>query len=175
MPIQPTTYPAELISELEKATTDVLSGGLMPLLSPSPGNLHISLMLDIQQLNSLRNVRIKTTEPEGIRIMVVGDSGVEAALDFYYLNDEIRFTHGLAGHHLLEFTAALNAIEQSVSNDKATFQIACLDFHYAAHPYLLAYNNRRINIYNYFKGTLLSIPQRELKQLLGHLGRNRTT
>lgn len=173
MPIKATTYPLGLTQRLESKVTELLRGKLIPMYSENITDLRITFLMDIQQLQNLQNVRIKMTDPEGIRVIIASRSGVEASLDFYYQNDDVRFSHCLAGRHLQEFAAAINALEQAYHGRKSEFEVACIDFHYAAYPYLIAYYGRTIRLFIFFKGELLRLHLKDLKKQLGHLGRNR--
>jgi len=172
MSLQPATYPRDLTEKLELKVSDLLRRRLIPLVSDTPAALRISFLLDIQQLRNLERVQLKTIDPEGIRVVLASDSGVEAALDFYYGGDDVRFTHSLAGPHLQEFTAALNALEQAYHTRKTGYQAACIDFHYASHPYLVAFSNRSAHWYNYFKGDLLRLKPADFKKQLRHLAKS---
>jgi hypothetical protein len=171
MPIQPTIYPDQLLEKLGDKVSELLRGRLIPLVSEGPVALRILFVLDIQQLRDLKNARLKTDGPEGVRVMLSSDSGVEAALDFYYAGDDVRFTHSLAGLHLHEFAAALNTIEQAYNGRETAYQVACVDFHYATHPYLVTFSGRSANWYNYFKGEILRLKPAAFKKQLRHLAK----
>jgi hypothetical protein len=169
MPLQPAIYPSQLVEKLKVSVTELLREGFIPLVSSNPVSLKIAFMLDIQQLRIEKRIHLKSTDPEGIRVVLANDNGVEAALDFYVKNEEVNFTHSIAGAHLQEFIASLNALEQLYKKRKADYYAACVDFHYATHPYLVAFNTRSAHWYNYYKGSLLRLKPADFKKQLGYL------
>lgn len=172
MPLQPTVYPPQLIEKLKVKIIELLNEGLIPLVSQTSVPLSISFMLDIQQLPIIKNVPLKTVNPEGVRVILASNNGVEAALDFYLTNDDINYTHSLAGSHLQEFIAALNALEQLYKTNKSYYHLACIDFHYATHPYLVVFNTHSAIWYNYFKDNILRLKPIDLKKQIGHLSKS---
>ena len=174
MPLQATAYSQEITRKLELAVTNLIQHKLIPLSSVNTADLHIAMILDVVQLSHYQRSFIKATQqPQGVRVIISGTNSVEAALDFYYDKGDIRFTHCLAGGHLQQFTAALNALEQVYRETKIIYQVACIDFHYATHPYLVARQIKTMHLYNYFNGALLPLHHKDLKNLLKYLGLNR--
>ena len=161
MPLILTTDP-QIQEQLQKQVQRLLRRGHLQL--PVTRNQQVSVagIIPIQHLQDYDAAAVKTSNPDGYRVLLASGTNVAAALDFFHRKGKLRFAHQVEGAPLDHFVCALNAAEAFYSNKKTRRSPALVDLFLSQQLYLAAFSVSRVRLFGWHDGQLNNLTGKQL-------------
>lgn len=171
MPIRNLSHSKNIINRLTRQTKLLVKNNSIPLPDLEDDKIFITSIFEIQQIQNYNEPEIKTSSPEGYRILLRYKSDILVAVDFYYHGKRLYFSYSFHGYLLGQLIDGLNAIEEMYRIKKGNYQLCFVNFLHAQQPYFILFTEKKLFIYTYHE-KLNKISKKQLKSKLSKLQSN---